>query len=343
MIMKKVVVIGGGFAGSLIAQKLEGNFEVILIDNKDYFEFTPWIFRAIVEPSWTKKIQVLHSDYLRKARIVVGGVTKVGKDFVEVNKERIYFDYLAICSGSKYESPFKQQGVVVASRANQLKDSYESLCKARDIVIVGGGLTGVELACEIIDFYKDKKITIVQSGQKLIERNSEKAIVYARNFLQKKGVAVRYGERAVSVKKGYCLGDKGTKIKADLVFVCTGFKPNYEFLDKRLLDEHNQLKVNAFLQVEGFRNVFAAGDITAIREEKTAQNAGLAAKVVVRNIIALENGRKLESYVGKKTPQVISLGAWDGIFDDGKVVLTGIIPAILKRIIRYKEMWKKLY
>ena len=68
--MKKIIVIGGGFAGSYIARKLEKDFDVILIDSKDYFEFTPGILRTIVESEHIKKIQILHTHYLKRAVIV---------------------------------------------------------------------------------------------------------------------------------------------------------------------------------------------------------------------------------------------------------------------------------
>ena len=65
--MKKVVVIGGGFAGAYIARHLEKDFDVTLIDTKDYFEFTPGILRTIVFPKHMKRIQVLHTHYLHKS------------------------------------------------------------------------------------------------------------------------------------------------------------------------------------------------------------------------------------------------------------------------------------
>src|SRR3989338_1455974 len=101
--MKKVVVIGGGFAGSLIARKLQKDFEVTLIDTKPYFEFTPGILRTIVEPEHYKSIQVGHKDYL-KAKIIVGHVKKIEEDFVHVDGKKLPYDYLAICSGSRYNA-----------------------------------------------------------------------------------------------------------------------------------------------------------------------------------------------------------------------------------------------
>ena len=68
--MVKVCILGGGFAGSYIASKLENHFDVTLIDSKDYFEFTPGILRTVVKPTHSKKLQVLHKGYLKKAKFL---------------------------------------------------------------------------------------------------------------------------------------------------------------------------------------------------------------------------------------------------------------------------------
>jgi len=88
--MKKVVIIGGGFAGATAAQGLEKKFEVILIDNKDYFEFTPSVLRTIVEPDHIKKVQVLHRHYLKCAKIIKGRVKRITERIVLVNDKKIF-------------------------------------------------------------------------------------------------------------------------------------------------------------------------------------------------------------------------------------------------------------
>src|SRR3989338_3106921 len=93
---KRVVIIGGGFAGSTAARKLENDFDVTLIDAKDYFEFTPSVLRTLVEPKHIKKIQSLHKNYLIKANIVRGYVKEVNKKYLMVSKNKFPYDYLII-------------------------------------------------------------------------------------------------------------------------------------------------------------------------------------------------------------------------------------------------------
>ena len=87
--MKKLVIIGGGFAGSYIARNLQYDMDVTLIDTKDYFEYTPGILKTIINPEHMYQIQKRHSDYLKKAKIVIGEVKEVSKNFVKVNDEKI--------------------------------------------------------------------------------------------------------------------------------------------------------------------------------------------------------------------------------------------------------------
>lgn len=342
--MKRVIVIGGGFAGSYIAKKLENKFDLTLIDNKEYFEFTPGILRTIVEPEHIKKIQILHSKYLKKARIVIGSVDEVGRGFVKVNGKKLDFDYLAICAGSSYNVPFKE-GVVIATRAKTLWEYSSHLKDAKNVLIIGGGLVGVELAGEICWKYPDKKITIVHSAPRLIQRNNNKAINYAERFLKRKGVEIIFNESVVEFD-GIYRADKGRVIEADMAFLCTGIVPNFQLLKKHFsdyLNEKNQIKVNAFLQLEGKKNIFVAGDVNNLVEEKTAQNAERQGKIVAYNIQAIESIRKMKPYKSKQTPMVISLGKYNGIFTSKYLTCSGFLAGITKWIIEKKEIAKKRY
>lgn len=344
--MKKVIVIGGGFAGSYIAKKLEKKFEVTLIDAKEYFEFTPGILRTLVEPRHVKKVQILHKDYLKNCDIIVGKVREIESNFVLANKEKIFFDYLAICAGSGYNAPFKE-GVVIATRAKTLQKYSKSLERAKNILIIGGGLVGVELAGEICWKYGDeKKVTIVHAKERLIERNHFKAINYAENYLRKKGVEIICGEKIVRHGGKKFFSNRGRKVEADLAFLCTGITPNFELMKKnfsKYLNNKNQIKVNEFLQLEGKKNIFAAGDVNDRNEEKTAQNAVRQGQIVAKNILALDGNRELKTYVSKRTPLVISLGKYNGIFSAQSFTFGGFTPAFMKWAVERKEMWKKKF
>ncbi|MBX4196185.1 FAD-dependent oxidoreductase [Candidatus Pacearchaeota archaeon] len=341
--MKRVIVIGGGFAGAYCARHLEKDFSVTLIDNKDYFEFTPGVLRTIVDPAHIRKIQVVHSHYLHRAEIVIGEVTEVSKKDVTVHGKKHPFDYLIICSGSSYSAPFKEKNIISSTRAIELRAVHRQVEKAQNILIIGGGLVGVELAGELCTYYPDKHITIAHAMEELIERNPKRARDYARAFLSSHGVHMVFNEMVSKAKGNKFITNKGTKIAADLAFMCTGIVPNFSFLEKHLknvLNKRNQIMVNEHLQVNGYENIFSAGDVNDRAVEKTAQNAERQARVAVDNIFALEYNKPLETYIDKKTPLVISLGKHTGIFVWNNFVLTGFIPGIMKTVIEKEKMFR---
>lgn len=341
--MKKVVIVGGGFSGAYCAKKLQKTFDVTLIDTKDYYEFTPSILRTLTEINHLKKIQKKHTDYLPQANIIIDKVTTITPTLVKTKTKEIFYDYLILASGSTYSIPIKEQGLILATRGKHLKEAHEKLARANTILIIGGGLVGVELAAEIIEHYPNKKVTIAQSGNTLMKRMSQKACNYAEEYLRKKGVIILKNERVNDKKNNTYTTTHGNIIIAELAFLCTGISPNTDYLKeemKELLDEKNNIKVSTTLQTENYHNIFASGDITNIKEEKTAQNAEHHAKIIIKNILRKEKGKTLKEYIPKSSPMVISLGKKNGILIYKNIVLTGIIPGILKSIIEYKAMKK---
>lgn len=341
--MKKVIVIGGGFAGVSVVKKLSKRFDVVLIDSKDYFEFTPGILRTLIEPEHSRKIQMKYKDFLKSVEVVIGKVKYADEKIVIINRKSLNYDYLVICSGSRYGAPIKEQDIVLASRVKYLVDSHKKLMGAKNIVIIGGGSVGVELAAEIGCRFENRIITLIHSKDRLIDRNSYVTSNYAYNFLKHKGVNIVLNERVVGIKGKDVITDKGTIIKGDLIFSCIGITPNSEFLSGKLEDAKNEngfIRVNKFLQVKGFDNIFAPGDVNSSEVEKTAQNAAYQAKIVAKNIIALENKNKLMEHDESRTAMVISLGKYDGIFEYGKFVFTGKVPAFLKWVVERREMMR---
>src|SRR3989338_9239654 len=146
-----------------------------------------------------------------------------------VNGKKHQFDYLVIATGSSYHSKMKQQNLVIASRAQELHKYAQQLASATKILIIGGGIVGVELAAEIIGKYPGKKITMVHAMGELIDRSPPKERQYALKFLQHKGVAIIFNEM-ITEHNGKFVSSKGTIFSCDLAFLCVGIMPNAQGL-----------------------------------------------------------------------------------------------------------------
>lgn len=340
---KRVVIVGGGFSGSVAAQALEDFFHVTLIDNKDYYEFTPSVLRTIVEPQHVKKLQVLHTHYLRTSTVIQKEVLRVEANHVVLDDRNVLFDYLIINSGSTYQPPFKESRLIGSSRGNTLRESYTSIRRAKKILIVGGGLVGVELAAEIVSHFSGKNVVIVHSQNTLINRFPKKAVRYVDEYLKSHGVAIFCNERVVGHKNEHFVTDLGKELTADLAFLCTGIQPNSNFLRDTFPDCITPLgyvRTNDFLQMQGdiiLPNIFVAGDVADVREEKLAQTAEKMAAIVSTNILCMERGSKLKKYMSPPSrPVLISLGKYHGVFVLGNFAVTGPLPALLKEAVEWK-------
>lgn len=339
--MKKVLVVGGGFTGSRVAKNLEKDFDVTLIDTKRYFEFTPSILNVITNPSLFSKIKILHKDYLRNSKVIIGKANKISKNSVYVDKKEYFFDYLVLSSGSSYGSKIKSENSSPISRLKDIEEINKKIKDANKIAIVGGGLVAVELSSELKSKYDKKQISLFTSSNRLIKRNNVKSSEIAKNFLIKEGVVLNFNSKVI-LKNGLFF-NKNKKINADYFFICTGIKTNSGFIFKsmnKIINKSGKVIVNKFLQVKGFNNIFSGGDLTSLSEEKTAQSASIHAKIISKNIKNLENSKPLVDYPSRVHPMVISLGRKNGIFEYKNFVFKGIVPSILKKLIEKKHLFE---
>ncbi len=361
---KRIIIIGGGCAGASCAKALqeEKGFEVTLIDRKSYFEYTPALLRLAAEPPYAQKIRILHTAYF-SGTLITEPAMEITNAAVKTASGTHPYDYLIICSGAKFSVALQGEQLIPASDGEQLRNS--NVAEADSILVIGGGLAGVELAAEIVEKYPAKKVAIVEMLPELLSRNPPTARKKAERFLRRHGVEILFNTKITDVSgKKYQIEKKelvkedpvnegsekeestwkaASPLAADIAFLCTGIMPHYEHFKDHCstsLNARNFLCVNGFLQVEGRSNVFAAGDCTAVAEEKTAHNAEKHAEIIVKNIRHLERGRQLEEYRSGSSLTLISLGKNRGILIYKQLVWEGRIPALLKKIVEWKELRK---
>ncbi|XP_047322407.1 apoptosis-inducing factor homolog B-like [Impatiens glandulifera] len=333
----KVVVVGGGIAGSFVAKSLQLTAEVTLIDSKEYFEISWASLRAMVEPPFAERTLIYHRDYLTNGLVITSRAINITDTEVLTAEGRLVpYDYLVIATGNADPLPHARN-----DRLKQFERDNEKIKEASSILIIGGGPTGVELAGEITVDYPDKAVTLVHRGSRLLEFIGPKASQKALKWLEGKGVEVKLGQSidmsSGSEESNKYVTSKGETVKADCFFLCFGKPVGSEWLKetilKNSLDSSGRLKVDENCRVVGKRNIFAVGDITDIKELKQGYLAKKHALVTVKNLTLLLSGgneSKMEKYKPGSDLAIISLGRKEAVAQFPLATLIGIVPGFIK-------------
>lgn len=335
----KVVILGGGFCGSWVTKKLDNHkdLEVVLIDAKEYFEYTPSIWKLLTDSSYQNRIMVPHGHYLKRARVITDPLVKVTPTVVETKNETIVFDYLVISTGIDYPIFLNNtQNVFTVKSGTEVSNCHQYVAKATSILVIGGGVIGTEVAGELSTRAPEKQITLVHPFDRLLERNIRSVSRYAKKFLEERGVQIIFGEKIVDHENNVFITNTGRHLKADLGIWCAGIRWSPWFMKEfpmSIFSEKKALKVNQFLQLEGFPRIFIGGDINDVDEEKTAAAADRQAIHIAANLPRMIAGKKLYRYTPITMPMDISLGLYDGIITYPPFMMPGGVPALVKLLV----------
>jgi NADH dehydrogenase FAD-containing subunit len=326
----KVVIIGGGYGGTAVAKALDKNFDVTLLEKREWFFHNAGALRAAVDAEWLRKLFIPYDHLLKRGQVVNQRVVEATPQAVNLEDGRqLPFDYLVLATGSSYPFPAKMASDKVAESQVAVRRVNERIARAKSILLIGAGPVGIELAGEIASRYPGKLITLLDGGDRLLPTFHPELGERLYQGLRQLGVRVLFGERLVNVPaetnasgpeqppmQTY-LTQKGTEIKADVHFICFGLQLNTQYLQSQLgstLDERNQVKVNRHLQVPGYEHIFAVGDIANTREAKLITTTSAHAKIVAVNIAHLAAGdQNLVDYQPKSAATiVVPLGTTGG-------------------------------
>ncbi len=306
----RIVILGGGFAGVGAAQKLKkAAADVVLIDHHDYHTFQPLLYQFATGLLETTGVghslrDLVHDQdnaTIHKTAVTAVDLDKRTVQFAEI--EPLSYDYLVLALGAEVNF-FGTDGAAehgfpmyTLSDALRLKEHVLAKWEAADknpaliddgalnIVVVGGGPTGVETAGAMAELYRGDfardypkvpqekaRIVLVEAGPEVFSMFKPDIRTYTVKALEKRTVEVVTGEIVASVAPTRVTLKSGKELDAHTLVWGAGLQGNQLVHSLGLdLERGNRIGVGPDLTIEGHPEVFAIGDIAAITDAKTEQ------------------------------------------------------------------------
>lgn len=300
--VKKIVVIGGGFAGINFVKKLanDSRFQVTLIDRHNYHSFSPLLYQvgmAFIEPSNISYPFRRLFQEKENLRFHLGCVQRIEPEMNRVVSDTgvLEYDYLVIAIGT--ESNYfgmenvknKSWPLKTISDATNLRNhlllNMELAARTQDtekrnqllnIVIAGGGPTGVEVSgmlAEMAHHIAPKEypeitrvsnpIYLIEAGAELLGPMSRKSQEEATRVLRKLGVQIKLNVAVKDYVDGKVILSNGEVIPTNALIWTSGVIGRaVPGIPQEVIGRARRIMTDEFNKVKGMNNIFAIGDIS---------------------------------------------------------------------------------
>ena len=375
----RVVIVGGGFAGLALAEKLKHKeVQVVLFDKNNFHQFQPLLYQVATSALEPDSIVFPFRKQFNGYKNVVFRLAEVeeiqsSSSVVKTNKGSIYYDYLVLATGTT--TNFFGMDTVEENSLG-MKDIRDSLnirhmmlqnleqaaitCddEERDaltnFVIVGGGPAGVEMAGALAEFCKYilpkdypeypssiMNIYLVEAAGELLGTMSDKASSKTLKYLKSLNVKVLFNEVVTNYDGTIVSTKSGKTILAKNLIWTAGVKGQFpNGIDRKHVVKGNRLKTDSYLMVEGYKNIFAIGDIAAIISKKTpnghpqvAQTAIQQGKWLGNSLLKIIRNEAPKPFEYKDKGSLATVGKRKAVADLGKFKFGGYFAWLLWSIV----------
>jgi NADH dehydrogenase len=367
-----LVIIGGGFAGIELVKRLRNKpIKVTLLDKNNYHTFQPLLYQvasgglgpdAIAYPL-RKIISKLPNIAFRMAEVLS---VDTNKNCVSTNIGEFNFDYLCIATGSqtnffgnaeleKYSMQLKSIADALDLRSDILQEFEKALSendsnnikRILNFVVVGGGPTGVETAGALAEMKKNvlpadyteldaskMNVYLIESAPRLLASMSEASSTGAAKFLNELGVQVKLNTSVVSYNGNTITLNNGETIETDTVIWSAGVKgKSIDGITIDTLGKGNRYKVNTHNQIEGYKNIFAIGDIALMNSDEKYPNghpmvapvAVQQAQLFAKNLTKIISNKPLQSFHYFDKGSMATVGRHKAVFESFGIKMQGYI------------------
>ncbi|MEO5946100.1 MAG: NAD(P)/FAD-dependent oxidoreductase [Chitinophagaceae bacterium] len=331
----KVVIVGAGFGGLKLARKLNNKpgIEVILIDRFNYHQFQPLFYQVATAGLDASNISFPLRKVFQKSKNVRIRLCNLSEVVAAENKiitdvEEISYDVLVLATGADTNffgnkelaaHAFPMKSTVEAlqirykllqlfEKAHSVKDKDE-LQQLMNLVVVGGGPTGVEVSGALaemkkyvlpkdfpeLDFSK-MNIYLLEGADRTLAAMSEKSSQQSSKYLNKLGVTVMTNTLVKDYDGQNVLLQNGVKIPASTVIWAAGIKGNVpDGIDNSLIVKGNRIKTDRRCLIHGTNNIYVIGDLAYMETPKFPSGLPQVAPVAMQQAeLVADNLRLIE-------------------------------------------------
>ena len=383
---KRVVIVGGGFGGLKLAQKLKNsNYQVVLVDKNNYHQFPPLIYQVAssgIEPSsiafpFRRLFQRRKDFYFRLAQVLS---IMPEEKIIQTSIGKLSYDYLVLAAGTttnffgnkeiEEESiPMKTLSESMGLR-NAILDNIEraitcTSAKERqellNVVIVGGGATGVEIAGALSEMknyvlpkdYPDlpnslMNIYLIESQPRLLAAMSEKSSANVLKYLRSMGVNVLLNQRVAEYKDHTVYINDGSTIATRTFIWVTGVAAQkVENMPSECISRGGRILVNEYNQVQGMQDVYSIGDQCLMPNAdpewqsghpQLAQVAIQQGNLLASNLKRLETNKTLKAFRYKNLGTMATVGRNKAVAEFAGMKMGGFFAWLMWLVVHLRSI-----
>lgn len=386
---KRVVIVGGGLGGLRLAENLYGSgMQVVLIDKNNFHQFPPLIYQiasAGIDPS---SISFPFRQIFRKRkdfyfRMAEARMVDTEKKILQTSIGKIDYDYLVLAAGAttnffgnknieEWAIPMKTVPEAMGLRNALLSNFERALTCATEeerqellnVVIVGGGATGVEIAGALSEMkhyvipydYPDMDsslmhIYLIEAGDRLLAGMSQDSSKKAYDFLKSMGVDIQFGKMVTDYRDHKVIMKDGTEIPTRTFLWVSGIRANaMPGISEDHLGRGFRFKVDQFNRIPGLNDVFAIGDQCLQTTDpaypnghpQVAQVAIQQAKNLAKNIKRINEGHaddnSLTPFKYNNLGSMATIGRNKAVVEIGKFHSQGFFAWILWLVVHLRSI-----
>lgn len=313
--MKHLILVGGGHAHVHILKQLQQHrwpdIRITLISPVRY-QYYSGMFSGYMEGKYElDEIRIDLRQLCERANIDIVEKSALSlehekQEILLSSGERMYYDFISFNIGSQLASDsirgLQELGALIKPnyKVPMIKDA---LADKEDIVIVGGGASGIEMSLSLqanrIQMDRSTTVTLIHSGQLLEKRGTRNSKVIT-TIAQEKGVRMIH-DSVISVQDNHVMTKSGSRISFDGLLWLTGPSAPRIFQDSGLrTDDKGYLLVNDQLQSISCSNIFGVGDCIGMESHPNLHKAGVyairEAPILWINLQRHMNGGALKRY-----------------------------------------------